>query len=203
MITPIGGWTAQKSAARWLARLLRLGTSPEGYIYPKAQRPVHDLLRKRQYLVKQQTANVLSLRHIILRNTRGRLSGERIKRLSLAAVTTLLPNEEQALAVSSGLAVITCLAEQTKLVEKRVHTQIRSTSLYRLLQTIHSIGPILAQTILLETGDIGRFPRVRDDASSCAASQPEGGPCGESHVKCDHDDWTQQGTEGFLEHGEC
>jgi transposase len=110
---------------------------------------------------------VLSLQHIILRNTGGRLSGERIKRFSLAAVTTLLPNEEQALAVSSGLAVITCLAEQIKLVEKRVHTQIRSTPLYRWLQTVPGIGPILAQTILLETGDISRFPRVGDDASSC------------------------------------
>jgi hypothetical protein len=38
------------SDARWLAHLLRLGLLPEGYIYPGAQRPVRDLLRKRTCL---------------------------------------------------------------------------------------------------------------------------------------------------------
>ena len=35
------------SDARWLGHLLRLGVLPEGYIYPKADRAVRDLLRKR------------------------------------------------------------------------------------------------------------------------------------------------------------
>ncbi len=33
--------------AYWLAHLLRLNILPEGYIYPKKQRPIRDLLRKR------------------------------------------------------------------------------------------------------------------------------------------------------------
>lgn len=56
------------SDARWLAHLLRLGVLPEGYIYPKAQRPVRDLLRKRKNLIEQQSANVLSVQNIIARN---------------------------------------------------------------------------------------------------------------------------------------
>jgi transposase len=95
------------------------------------------------------------------------LGGDRSKRLSPTDLSTLLPNGEQALAVSSGLAVITCLAEQITLGEKRVQTQIRSTPLYRWLQTVPGIGPILAQTILLETGDLSRFPSVGDYASYC------------------------------------
>ena len=35
------------SDAAWLAKLLRLGLLPEGYIYPKEQRAVRDLLRRR------------------------------------------------------------------------------------------------------------------------------------------------------------
>ena len=35
------------SDARWLGHLLRLGVLPEGHIYPKADRAVRDLLRKR------------------------------------------------------------------------------------------------------------------------------------------------------------
>ena len=140
---------------------------PEGYIYPKAQRPVRDLLRKRKHLVEQQSANVLSIQNMILRNTGARLSTNRIKQLSAADLESLLPDSDQALAVSSGLAVIHCLAEQIKRVEKRVQAQLRSTPLYKLLQTVTGIGPILAQTILLETGDIGRFAHVGAYASYC------------------------------------
>jgi len=160
-------YTDDHSDARWLAHLLRLGVLPEGYIYPKAQRPVRDLWRKRAHLVEQQTANVLSVQNIILRNTGARLSANRIKSVSQAEVDTLLPNADQALAVSSALAVLHCLAEQIKTVETRVRTRIQSTPLYELLQTVDGIGPILAQTILLETGDIGRFPSVGDYASYC------------------------------------
>jgi transposase len=160
-------YTNDQSDARWLAHMLRLGVLPEGYIYPKAQRPVRDLLRKRGQLVHQQTANVLSVQNILVRNTGSRLSANRIKGLSQAEVDVLLPDSDQALAVSSALAVVSCLAKQIQAIEKRVRTQMQRTPLYDLLRTVDGIGPILAQTILLETGDIGRFPRVGDDASYC------------------------------------
>jgi hypothetical protein len=54
-------YTDDHSDARWLAHLLRLGVLPEGYIYPKGERAVRDLLRKRTHLVRQHTANVLSV----------------------------------------------------------------------------------------------------------------------------------------------
>ena len=54
--------------AFWLAEMLRLGILPEGYIYPKQQRPVRDLLRKRGHLVKIRTSLILSLQNIITRN---------------------------------------------------------------------------------------------------------------------------------------
>jgi transposase len=160
-------YTNDQSDARWLAHMLRLGVLPEGYIYPKAHRPVRDLLRKRGQLVHQQTANVLSVQNILVRNTGSRLSANRIKGLSQAEVDVLLPDLDQALAVSSALAVVSCLAKQIKAIEKRVRTRMQRTPLYDLLQTVDGIGPILAQTILLETGDIGRFPRVGDYASYC------------------------------------
>jgi transposase len=160
-------YTNDHSDARWLAHMLRLGVLPEGYIYPKAQRPVRDLLRKRGQLVDQQTSNVLSIQNIIVRNTGSRLSASRIKSLSQSDLNELLPDSDQALAISSVLAVLNCLAEQVKAIEKRVRTRIQRTPLYELLRTVDGIGPILAQTILLETGDIGRFPSVGDYASYC------------------------------------
>ncbi len=54
-------YTDDHSDTRWLAQMLRLGLLPEGYIYPPEQRAVRDLLRKRSQLVRQQTANLLSI----------------------------------------------------------------------------------------------------------------------------------------------
>ena len=160
-------YTNDDSDAKWLAHLLRLGVLPEGYIYPKEQRPLRDLLRKRGQLVDQQTSNVLSIQNIIVRNTGSRLGASKIKQLTQDEVDSLLPNDDQALAVISALRVMMCLSEQINIVEKRVQSRIKSTPLYELVKSVNGIGPILAQTILLETGDIKRFPCVGDYVSYC------------------------------------
>src|SRR5713226_5534861 len=87
-------YTDDYSDARWLAHVLRLGVLPEGYIYPKAERAVRDVLRKRSHLVRQQTANVLSLQNIIVRNTGVRLSAKRMHALTLEEIERLLPVPE-------------------------------------------------------------------------------------------------------------
>jgi transposase len=43
------------SDARHLAHLLRLGILPTGYIYPREQRAVRDMLRARGQLVRQRS----------------------------------------------------------------------------------------------------------------------------------------------------
>src|SRR5215813_651298 len=67
-------YTDDHSDARWLAHLLRLGVLPEGYIYPKEERAVRDLLRKRGQLVHQRTANLLSIQSLISRTTGNMIS---------------------------------------------------------------------------------------------------------------------------------
>jgi len=57
--------------AAWLGKLLRLGLLPQGYIYPKAERAVRDLLRRRLRLVQQHTGNILAVQNLFSRN-RGR-----------------------------------------------------------------------------------------------------------------------------------
>jgi transposase len=46
--------TDDDSDAEWLAEMLRLGILPTGYIYPKEERGVRDLLRKRAHLAPAQ-----------------------------------------------------------------------------------------------------------------------------------------------------
>ena len=160
-------YTDDHSDARWLAHVLRLGVLPEGYIYPRADRPVRDLLRKRSQLVRQRTTNLLSIQNLVTRNTGESLSANQIKGLDVQQVDELLPNGDLALAVKANLSVMCCADEQTEILERTVRDRIKLRPEFSFLKTVPGIGQILALTIMLETGDIRRFPSVGNFASYC------------------------------------
>src|SRR5499427_4056083 len=118
-------YTDDHSDARWLAHLLRLGLLPEGYIYPKEERAVRDLLRKRGQLVRQKTANLLSIQNLLTRNTGLSLSGNQIKQFSLADLERLVPGVDLALAVRSTLAVMHGLAAEMSILERTVKERVK------------------------------------------------------------------------------
>jgi transposase len=160
-------YTDDHSDARWLAQVLRLGVLPEGYIYPKAERAVRDLLRKRAHLVRQHTAQILSVHNLMARNTGARFSAKRLVEFTPADLQGMLPEAAHVLAVTSSLAVVHCLGQQITTLEKTVNTCLKPTPAYAQLQTVDGIGTTLAQTTVLETGEIGRFPTVGHYASYC------------------------------------
>jgi transposase len=159
--------TDDTSDAFFLAKLLRLGILPEGYIYPKEERAVRDLLRKRGQLVQQRTANLLSIQNLFARNLGSSPSGNAIKRMGTEQVRRLLNDECRVLAVNSNLAVMAALEEQIKLLEQAIKARARLRPQFQRLKTVNGIGDILGLTIMLETGDIQRFPSVGHYASYC------------------------------------
>jgi len=150
-----------------LAHLLRLGVLPEGFIDPKAERAVRDVLRKRAHVVRQHTANVLSVPNLMARNTGSRFGAKRMDEFTPSELAGLLPEAEPVLAVTSSLSVLHCLGQQIQTLDKTVHKRLKHTPAYEQLQTVEGIGTIVAQTIVLETGDLGRFPTVGNYASYC------------------------------------
>lgn len=160
-------YTDDHSDARWLAHILRLGVLPEGYIYPKEERAVRDLLRKRSQMVRQRSTNLLSIQNLITRNTGSSLSGNRIKILDSQQVDELLASADLALAVKANLALMNCADEQIELLEKTVIDRVKLREEFRFLKTVPGIGQVLALTIMLETGSIKRFPTVGDYSSYC------------------------------------
>ena len=197
-------YTDDYSDARWLAHLLRLGVLPEGYIYPKAERAVRDALRKRSHLVRQQTANVLSLHNIIVRNTGVRLSAKQIHELTKEALQGMLPEADQVLAVTRSLAVLDCLRQQIHTLEKAVMKRLKHSPAYEQLLTVDGIGAILAQTMVLETGHIGRFPTVGNYASYCrcvkSTTISNGKRKGQGNVKNGHPylEWASMAAAQFA-----
>ncbi|HEX9457755.1 MAG TPA: transposase, partial [Thermoanaerobaculia bacterium] len=85
--------------AWWLAHMMRLGILPKGYIYPREERAVRDLLRKRATLVQQRTANILSVQNLEARNRGTKISSNEVKHLTGASIAALYDNEDLALAL--------------------------------------------------------------------------------------------------------
>jgi transposase len=156
-----------RSDARWLAEMLRLGVLSEGYIYPREQRALRDLLRRRGRLVQQRTASLLSLQNLVHRNTGQRLNGKALRAVEFATLDPQHPDANRALALEATRRVVACFDEEIELLEREVLRQLRPDPLLRLLKTITGVGDVLAPTIRLETGEIGRFRSAGRYVSYC------------------------------------
>jgi transposase len=154
--------------AFWLAEMLRLGILPEGYIYPKEQRPIRDLLRKRSHLVSLRTSLLVSLKNIISRNCGHGLKSNDVKKLKENMVSPLLAhNEDLALAGQVSKDSIDFLTGKIWEVETVVLKRIKLQESYANLLTLPGVGKILALTIKLESGPMDRFKEVGNYASYC------------------------------------
>jgi transposase len=155
------------SDADWLANMLRLSILPTGYIYPKEQRMVRDLLRKRMQLVQQKTQNMLSIQGLYDRHLNRRINSNKLKQLTPAQLEKDFTDVNVRLAVNGNLTVQQCLAQQINMIETSLKTQLKLAPEFIQLTSIDGIGLILALTIMLETGDIKRFSQVGNYSSYC------------------------------------
>ena len=152
------------SDARQLAHLLRLGLLPTGYIYPKEERALRDLLRRRLLLVQQRSLHHVSLQSLIARHSGQRLNTHQIKTLAKEQLADYL----QGHALLSGEIThqARCWLERAvRRIEQELQLQIKPRQDYQLLQSVPGIGPVLGTTIALETGTIERFASAGNYAS--------------------------------------
>ena len=124
-------------------------------------------MRKRGQLVHQRTANLLSIQSLISRTTGNSISAKYIKALDIQHVDGVLPNPDLVLALKANLAVMNSADAQIEILEKAVQDRVKLRPQFRFLKTVPGIGPILALTIMLETGEIARFASVGNYASYC------------------------------------
>jgi transposase len=156
--------TNDETDARFLAHLLRLDILPTGFIYPKAMRHVRDLLRRRLLVVKQNTAQLLSLQSLISRHTGKRLTSYQVKRLQQDDLKRYLTDSSALFAAQQSIQLRQHLQQQIDSIETFVLARCEK-DLYSVLTSTPGIGKILAMTILLETGPIERFPQVGNYSS--------------------------------------
>ena len=147
-----------------LAHLMRLGILPTGYIYPKEQRAVRDLLRRRLSLVRTASAQLIGVQSQLWRSTGIRIPSDTLRRADFSA-----PLEEgyTRQAIQSGLAVYHAIQREIDALEQSAYQVVKLHQDFEILQTIRGVGKILGLTIMLETGDIQRFVSAGNFASYC------------------------------------
>lgn len=166
-------FTDDRHDARWIAHLLTLGILPEGYIMPPPERGLRDLLRRRTYLVHKRTSFYLSVKTIFARSKCQRISTGEILNLDSQAVRGMFEDPHVAEAICSMLPVIRVISTQIVAIEKTVLKEGKLRDEFRLLRTAPGIGQVIALTIMCETGDIARFPKVGNYGSYCRCVKSE------------------------------
>jgi transposase len=160
-------YTDDRHDARWLAHLLALGILPEGYIYPKEERPLRDLLRRRAFLVRKKTSVLLSMHGAFECRTGMRVKSNDLKKWSAEDVEAILEDPMISLGITCLLQPMQVLDEQIKTIEKVVLKKAKLREEFGPLQTVWGVGKVLALTIMYEVGQIARFATVGDFASYC------------------------------------
>jgi len=160
-------YTDDKWDSFWLAHILRLKLLTQGYIYPKQERPIRDLLRRRLMFVRQRTTQILSLQSMIARHRGQNFSGSTIKGFMDPFIERLFDDPYLALLAKSQMATIRHLSHIIQEIESKVRSEISLRKEYQLLLTTPGIGQILGLTIMLEVGDVGRFKKAGNYSSYC------------------------------------
>jgi transposase len=160
-------YTDDRHDARWLAHLLSLGILPEGFIYPKQERAVRDLLRRRAFLVHKRTSFLLSMRGAFECRTGMRATSNHIKKWTPRDVELHIEDPLEALGITCLLEPRAALNEQIKILERESSKRAKLRDEFKRLQTVWGIGKILGLTIMYEVGDVVRFSKVGNFASYC------------------------------------
>jgi transposase len=164
-------YSGDEADAAYLAKLLRLGLLPEGYIYPRAARGARDLCRKRMQLVQYRTAQVLSIENILASQTGARLTSRKVQRLTDEQLEALGFAPDVTLALRGNAAVMRTLQQQIAELEQRLQERVQLNADYALLKSVPGIGRVLATTIMPETGTVERFAKVGNFSSYCRCVQ--------------------------------
>jgi transposase len=143
----------------------------EGYIYPKEERPVRDLLRKRGHLMKLRTSLLISLHNTMANVCGARIPSHRVKAKEDHVSVHFCHDESLALMGQVSKTSIDMLTRQIETIESHVEKHCKIEPAYIPFLTLPGVGKILGLTIVLETGPIGRFPAVGNYVSYCRKAE--------------------------------
>jgi len=104
---------------------------------------------------------------MIERQTSKKMSSREIKKLTSDELELMFNDEHLVITGEVGTSNIEFLTHHINRIEKVVKEKIKIREPFQYLHTVPGIGDILALTIMLEVGEISRFPKVGNFSSYC------------------------------------
>jgi transposase len=157
-----------------IARLMRGGTFPMSYVYPREMRATRDLVRRRMFLVRRRSE---LLAHVQMTNQQYNHDPfeKMLKYAGNRDVLDRFAEDSVRLSVEADLATVD---HYDKLLTQLEKDLVRQATLHdpracRLLRTIPGIGKILSLVLLYEIHTIDRFPSVGDFLSYARLVTPK------------------------------
>jgi len=152
-----------------IATLLRGGTLPMAYVYPRKMRATRDLLRRRNHLMRKR-AELLA--HIQNTNSQYNLPEFEKKIASKAnrdGLAEHFPDPAVKKTIETDLHLLDFYDRLLNDLELSIVRTAKKhdSHMWYLLRSIPGVGKILALILLYEIHDIHRFPRVQDFVSYC------------------------------------
>jgi transposase len=178
-----------------IARLIRGGTFPLSYVYPREMRATRDLVRRRMFLVRRRSE---LLAHVQLVNQQYNHDPfeKMLQYASNRDVLNRFTEDSARLNVQADLEMVGHYDQLLKQLETNLLSQARlhDPQACCLLRTIPGIGKILSLVLLYEIHSIDRFPSVGDFLSYARLVTPKqtsdgkvtghgGGKIGNVHLK--------------------
>ncbi|MDC0357692.1 transposase, partial [Oligoflexia bacterium] len=148
-----------------IAMLLKSGMFPEAYVYPSEMRATRDLMRRRCFFVRKRSelSAHVSMTHQQYNITRAK--GELKHKCHQAGLVDAFDDASVRQMIAGDLTMLNHYTTEIRRLDSHIKdvTKRESTNrhLYTLLRTMPGIGEVLAQTILYEIQNIGRFPSVQ------------------------------------------
>jgi transposase len=155
------------SDAVHLAELARLGLVHEGFILPRHERALRDLLRQRMRFVQQSVTLLHSIQSLWCRITGKTLSANAFRALKSPEIERTFSDPIVRVGVLARIRAWQALQDEVDIATRAVLDHQPDRPGLELLKSAPGIGRILGLTTLLETGPITRFASVGDYASYC------------------------------------
>ena len=144
-----------------LADMLRLGRLPEAWIAPPATRELRELVRYRAKLVQLRSGlkaqvHAVMAKEGVLPSVADMFCGAGQVQLDEMAL-----GPSYTIRVESLRDLIEIYDREIVMLEREIHRRLRHDRGYQAVQAINGVGRTIAAIIVVEVGDVTRFPTAR------------------------------------------
>lgn len=150
-----------------LARLLRIGEIPEGYIYPRETRSLRDLIRRRTSVVALRAREYAGIRRLLYQHGLHDHSRNSVVRMNIDELEHTFEDPRVRLVANQEIERARFFTEQIDALEQNIEEAATLFPAFQRLRGVPGLGRTLAPVVFFETGSVGRFANARRYSSYC------------------------------------